>query len=98
MKKRILAIVSGRVQGVLFRYFTREKAKELGLVGTVRNLSDGTVEVIAEGDEGSLKELVKWLWKGPVLAKVKKVEVIWADAMEEFEDFKIIYSSFWDRF
>jgi len=58
--ERIRLIIHGRVQGVFFRQFTREKAHSLNLQGTVRNLPDGTVEVIAEGDPRILDELSDW--------------------------------------
>lgn len=65
--------VYGIVQGVGFRYFTCGKAKELGLSGVVRNLSDGSVLVIACGDESQLGKLREWLWQGPRYARVDNV-------------------------
>ena len=71
---KLHAFISGRVQGVFFRSSTRAKAEELGLRGWARNLADGRVEVMAEGDEESLKKLLEWLHKGPPEAVVKDVK------------------------
>jgi len=68
-------LVSGRVQGVGFRYFTQDIAEREGLTGLVRNLSDGRVEVVAEGDEPSLTRLEAALRRGPSHARVEQVEV-----------------------
>lgn len=69
-------LVSGRVQGVAFRWYTREKAQELGLAGWVKNLPDGRVEAWLEGEEGAVRAMLAWLAKGPQAARVKNVEVI----------------------
>jgi acylphosphatase len=68
------ALVRGRVQGVGFRWFVRERARELGVRGWVRNRSDGLVEVEAEGDAASLEELRRSLAKGPTGARVSSVD------------------------
>lgn len=73
--RRVHVIISGRVQGVGFRYHTRQKAERLGLVGWVRDSADGTVEVEAEGVDDSLRELLAWLNKGPAGAHVRDVDV-----------------------
>lgn len=65
--------VTGRVQGVGFRWFTRETARELGLRGTVRNAPDGTVEVVAEGPEAAVARLRSRLEEGPPGAEVASV-------------------------
>jgi acylphosphatase len=75
--KRIQALVSGRVHGVGYRYFAVHAAKRLGLPGTVRNLPTGDVEVIAEGDEALLGELIDELRTGPSTAGVREVQVAW---------------------
>jgi acylphosphatase len=67
-------VVSGRVQGVYFRWSCREVAGRLGLAGWVRNRPDGSVEVVAEGDESALAELVAWCGHGPPDAHVTDVE------------------------
>jgi acylphosphatase len=68
-------IVSGRVQGVGFRYFTQDTARREGLSGGVRNLPDGRVEITAEGDEETLARFESALWRGPSHARVENVEV-----------------------
>jgi acylphosphatase len=68
-------LVSGAVQGVGFRYFTQDVANREGLGGRVRNLPDGRVEVVAEGDTESLQRLEAALWHGPSHARVEDVEV-----------------------
>jgi acylphosphatase len=68
-------LVSGRVQGVGFRYYTQDVANREGLSGRVRNLPDGRVEVTAEGEERSLARLEAALWRGPSHARVDDVEV-----------------------
>jgi acylphosphatase len=65
--------ITGHVQGVFFRACTQEKAREFGLNGWVRNCSDGSVEVHAEGEEDAIKELEKWCIEGPPSAEVKDV-------------------------
>jgi len=67
--------VSGRVQGVGFRFFTQDIARREGLTGIVRNLADGRVEVVAEGDDESLTRLEAALRRGPSHARVEHVEV-----------------------
>ncbi len=86
--RRIHAIVLGVVQGVFFRRNTKIQAGNLGLTGWVRNLPDGTVEVVAEGSEESLKKLLEWLHKGPLDAVVKGVKYEWLKATGEFEGFE----------
>ncbi|MCV6638554.1 acylphosphatase [Candidatus Albibeggiatoa sp. nov. NOAA] len=67
-------LITGRVQGVSFRYYTRHKAVELGLTGWVRNLTDGRVEVTACGDASAMAQFQKWLTQGPTLARVSDIE------------------------
>jgi acylphosphatase len=69
-------LVSGRVQGVGFRWHTRAKAQALGLDGWVKNLPDGRVEVWVEGEEAPLREMIEWLAQGPPPARVTGVEVV----------------------
>ena len=87
---RLEAIVHGLVQGVFFRHSTRIEATRLGLAGTVRNLPEGSVGVIAEGRRERLDRLVTWLQRGPELAEVERVEVEWKDATGTFSDFRIV--------
>ncbi|WP_456395511.1 acylphosphatase [Desulfurobacterium sp.] len=89
--KRLHAFISGKVQGVGYRAFTRSKAKLLGLKGFVRNLPDGRVEVVAEGDEEKLKKLLDYLKQGPFFADVKDVKYTYSDYRGVYEDFEITY-------
>jgi len=73
--KRIRAIVRGDVQGVGFRAATAQEARRAKIAGWVRNLYDGSVEVEAEGTEQAVDALIKWLRRGPSLARVTAVEV-----------------------
>jgi len=85
------ALVSGTVQGVGYRAWTRKKARELGLTGFVRNLPDGRVEVYAEGEEEKLKELLAELHKGPFFARVREVNYQFTEPRGDYEDFVILY-------
>lgn len=73
--RRIRAIVSGRVQGVSYRASTAEQAAKLGLVGWVRNVDDGTVELEAEGEDAQIATLITWCHDGPPHAVVSRVAV-----------------------
>ena len=89
-KKRVRLIIQGKVQGVFFRASTKDKATELGLSGFVRNREDGAVEVVAEGDQEKLQELVDWSRIGPDLATVSTVQLDWQSYRSQFEEFTII--------
>ncbi len=91
MKKQLQANITGRVQMVMYRDFAQRKARKLGIVGSVRNLPNGSVEVIAEGEEEVLNDYVKYLDRGPILAKVANIRIDWAEAKGQFSDFLIIY-------
>ena len=69
-------LVSGRVQGVGFRWHARERATELGLAGWVRNLPDGKVELWLEGEAGAVEAMLAWLARGPTAARVLGVEAV----------------------
>jgi acylphosphatase len=73
--KHLSILVQGKVQGVFFRASTKERAEELGLTGTVRNLPDGNVHIEVEGSEEALQEFVIWCHEGPRHARVDTVEV-----------------------
>ena len=73
-------LVRGRVQGVRFRAATRDEALRLGLSGHARNLADGSVEVLAAGEDASLAALQRWLQRGPPLTRVDEVVRFEADA------------------
>jgi len=91
MKVRAHVYVSGRVQGVFFRHETRREAKMRGVKGWVRNLPDGRVEAVFEGEEEAVKQLIEFCRHGPPGAKVTDVEVRWEDYRGEFKDFEIRY-------
>lgn len=86
---RLVLLISGKVQGVFFRASTVEVARKLSLTGYARNLSDGRVEVIAEGEPQSLQALATWCEKGPPAANVKGVDVSTEAATGEFQHFDI---------
>jgi acylphosphatase len=81
------AFVSGRVQGVFFRASTAREAARLGVAGWARNLSDGRVEVLAEGEPAAVEALLAWLRKGPPLARVTGVEAHDEDARGDLVGF-----------
>ena len=81
--------VEGRVQGVGFRANTNRMANQLGLKGWVRNLRDGKVEIITEGDPELIERLIQWCHRGPTSAYVSKVSVEKTDAKGEFRGFSI---------
>ncbi|MEA3348423.1 MAG: acylphosphatase [Pseudomonadota bacterium] len=89
MEKRLHIVVSGRVQGVWYRASTRSQAQSLGLVGKVWNRSDGRVEIVVEGVEGTLQQLLAWCADGPSGAQVDNLENNWSPATGEFDEFKI---------
>ena len=85
--QRLHAFVSGRVQGVSFRYFVMEAAQQRNLTGWVRNRFDGRVEVLAEGPYEALNELLNQLRLGPRSAFVSNVDYEWLPATGEFRRF-----------
>lgn len=87
--KRIHAIVKGKVQGVFYREFTRREAETIGVSGFVRNLKDGSVEIVAEGDEKKLNDFEKKFRKGPLMAFISQVELKEEPATGEFEGFDL---------
>lgn len=86
--KRLEARIYGRVQGVGFRRFVQIHAIRLGITGYAKNLDDGSVEVIAEGYEESLRKLLEYLRRGPPLADVEKVEYKITKYKGEFDSFE----------
>jgi len=82
--RAVRCVITGRVQGVYYRAATAARAQQLQLRGSVRNLPDGRVEVIAAGDDGALRELAAWLWHGPPAAQVDGVLVEeWLELVSE---------------
>ena len=86
--KQVHLLISGFVQGVGYREFVNREARKLGLTGWVRNLSDNRVEVIAQGEQDSLKKLIKICEKGPFLADVQNVAIEWQEPSENFIEFE----------
>jgi acylphosphatase len=82
-------VVSGRVQGVGFRFSAYDEAKDLALAGWVRNLAGGEVEIIAEGRQENLQMLAAWAHLGPPSAHVTAVREDWLDFTGEFTEFRI---------
>ena len=86
---RVWLRISGRVQGVGFRYSAMDEARRLGVTGWVRNTHDGAVELLAEGDPERLRGLAAWCHVGPRGALVTAVEERWLDHRGEFDGFRI---------
>lgn len=81
--------VTGRVQGVGFRYFTQQQARTLNLTGWVRNTLDGGVMAIVQGPKHAIDTFVDYLWVGPPLSEVKSVTKIEVLKIEEFNNFEV---------
>lgn len=91
MKSSAHVFISGMVQGVFFRSTTRDRAKELGLTGWIKNLRDGRVEAVFEGEIESIGRMLEWCKAGPPYARVKNVEVKWGEYTGEFKHFEVRY-------
>lgn len=91
IKTRAHVIVSGRVQGVFFRAALKREAEDLGVKGWVRNLEDGSVEAVFEGEEDLVKMLVDYCRRGPPGARVSKVEASWEPYTGQYKDFSIAF-------
>lgn len=87
--ERVSIFITGRVQGVFFRASALERAQSLNLLGWVRNLPDGAVEVVAEGPRYALEQLVEWCQQGPPAAEVDDVRERFSSALNEFRTFSI---------
>ncbi|WOH19757.1 acylphosphatase [Paenarthrobacter sp. GOM3] len=87
---RVTARISGVVQGVGFRYWTARKADELMLTGTVRNASDGSVELVAEGSVERVERFTSWLNSSQAPGRVENVDFQVSEATGEFDDFRIV--------
>ena len=90
--KRIHAIVKGKVQGVFYREFARREAEAIGVSGFARNLKDGNVEIVAEGEERQLKEFERKFRKGPLMAFITGVDIKEEQATGEFDGFDVRFS------
>jgi acylphosphatase len=89
--QRITIICHGRVQGVFYRDSTRKKALELGLVGTVKNQTDGTVQIVAEGDRKKLEALAQWAKQGPPASNVSHLDISYEKPFGQYDRFEIDY-------
>ena len=85
------AEVSGLVQGVNYRYFVQRHAEAIGLTGYARNLEDGSVEVLAEGEKDKLAQLIAKLKAGPRAARVERVDVEWGEYSGKYREFEIVF-------
>lgn len=83
-------IISGRVQGVFYRTWTQNAARNLYLTGWVGNTEDGKVEAVFEGNEKNIKEMIENCKVGPKFAKVSEVKVVWEKVTGEFTGFEIV--------
>ena len=89
MQQTVSLIVSGKVQGVFYRQSTRDKARALGIGGTVKNNDNGSVTIVATGDAGQLEAFIAWSKTGPAAARVTGVEVK-EESLQSFNDFRIV--------
>jgi len=89
--KCVHVFITGRVQGVAFRHYTVKTALSLNLKGWVRNLDDGRVEALFEGDEAAVDAMLSWCRKGPSLARVTQVDATEEPYSGQYENFKIRY-------
>jgi acylphosphatase len=89
--KRVRVTISGKVQGVFFRARTEETAISLNLTGWVRNLNNGNVEAVFEGEEENIERMLSWCRQGPRFANVKQVDSVEEPYSGEFDQFSIRY-------
>lgn len=89
MEVRAEIVVNGLVQGVGFRYFVMREAQKLGLIGYVKNLYNGEVLTVVEGEKAVVEEIVKKLRVGPMHASVKNCKVDWQEPKNEFTEFEV---------
>ncbi len=87
--QQLHANVSGRVQGVGFRFFVRDKAHELGITGWTRNTPEGTVEIVGEGEQEDLECFMDWIKQGPPLSRVDHVETTISEKISGYKEFLI---------
>lgn len=90
-KKKARVIVRGQVQGVGYRYFALKTAQKTGISGCVKNMQDGSVELMAEGENGKIEEFIQTLRHKHPWAKIEALEVEWQAYDGEFERFEITY-------
>jgi acylphosphatase len=90
-KRRVHVWIAGRVHGVFFRAYTRDTALLAGVSGWVRNLPDGRVEAIFEGNDESVESVVNWCREGSPMSHVDNVEILEEVYIGEFDNFRITY-------
>ncbi len=90
MKTRAHIVISGRVQGVFFRTRTSAKAIESGVTGWIRNLRDGKVEAVFEGEKEAVEKMIDFCKTGPPGALVTAIEVRWETSIGEYSDFTVV--------
>jgi len=91
LKVKAHVFISGFVQGVFFRQDTAERSRRLNVTGWVRNLSDGRVEAVFEGEKNDVEVMLEFCHRGPPGAIVRSVEVLWEEPTGEFTGFRIRY-------
>lgn len=91
MKKNVHITINGKVQGIWFRANTKQKAEQLGITGWVKNIPNGSVEAIFEGEENCIKEMIDWCQHGPPQAKVENIEIKEQSITNGFDEFLIKY-------
>jgi acylphosphatase len=90
-KQRVHLFIKGKVQGVFFRQAMKVAAKKNRVSGWVRNLKDGRVEAVIEGDDINVSNLVEWCHAGPANARVEDIEIRNEKYKEEFTKFEVLY-------
>jgi len=90
-KKQIKVVIKGHVQGVFYRVHTQNTADRLGIKGYVKNLADGSVEAVFEGDQPAIAEMIDWCRKGPDMSRVEHVRTQEIEALTNFKGFEIRY-------
>ncbi|GIK41245.1 MAG: hypothetical protein BroJett011_50780 [Chloroflexota bacterium] len=85
--KRVRILIEGKLQGANFRYHTQQEAQKLGLAGFVRNLSDGRIEIDAQGDDESVAKMLAWCQEGPQSAQLKSILFRYDEPSEHVTDF-----------
>lgn len=91
MKTRVHIVISGLVQGVFFRHYTKKCAIQYDLTGWVKNRPDGKVEAVFEGGEQNIELMIDWCRSGPPCARIADIDIIREDATNTCPDFRIIY-------
>jgi len=88
---RAHVIISGLVQGVYYRSYAAHEARALGIKGWVRNIEGNRVEAVLEGEEGAVRRMLEWCWRGSPSSRVDDVEVTWQEPAGGFEGFDVAY-------